>query len=254
MISDKTAVVTGGASGIGREIALTFAEYGANIVVADIQKQPRNGETPTHRKIRNNANTDAKFVECDVRNTDEIRKAVDGADEYGGIDVMVNNAAIGVKEEFLEMSEEEYERIMEINTKGVFFGSQIAAKRMIRTGSGGSIINMSSIAGIRGTGAMPVYSASKGAVRLLTYALADSLGPEDIRINALHPGTIQTAMSEDIGVAGSEKSEEFRRQTPMNRLGTPKDVANAAVFLASDLSAFLTGASIPVDGGRTYTY
>jgi NAD(P)-dependent dehydrogenase (short-subunit alcohol dehydrogenase family) len=253
MLSEKVAVITGGASGVGREIALTFAAYGSPVVVADIQEEPRTGGRPTHLQIQDQTNVTAEFVECDVTDTDDIYRAISAADDLGGIDVMVNNAAIAMKEDFLQTTEEEYEKIMAVNTKGVYFGSQIAAKRMMDN-SGGSIINVSSIAGIRGTGDLVAYSASKGAVRVMTYALADKLGSENIRVNALHPSGIRTAMSDDIGVAGSKQETQYIENTPLNRFGTPKDVANAAVFLASDLSNFVSGSSILVDGGRTYTY
>lgn len=253
MLSDTVAVVTGGASGIGREIALTFAQFGARLVVADVRERPRTGGRATHAEIRERTDSTATFVRCDVTDVGDLERAVAAGDEFGGVDVMVNNAAIATDEEFFELSESAYDRIMRVNARGVFFGSRIAAERMIGTG-GGSIVNVSSIAGLRGTGNLVAYCASKGAVRLMTYALADRLGPEGIRINALHPGAIHTAMSSDIGVAGADRGDRYERNTPMNRPGTPGDVADAAVFLASDLSGFVTGTSIPVDGGRTYTY
>jgi NAD(P)-dependent dehydrogenase (short-subunit alcohol dehydrogenase family) len=254
MLSGKVAVITGGSSGIGRAIAVEFAKRGANTIIADIEKKPRSNTQPTHKFIRQTTDSEAVYDYCDVSDVQSIRDTVSLTDEFGGLDIMVNNAGIARMEDFLSISEEEYSEIMNINTKGVFFGSQIAAKKMIENGSKGSIINISSIAGIRGTGSMIVYSASKGAVRTMTYALADKLGEHGIRANALHPGTVQTDLSKDIGVSNTDKSEEFRSTTPLGRLGVPQDVANAAVFLASDLSEFVSGSSIPVDGGRTYTY
>lgn len=250
LLEGKVSVITGGSSGIGRGIALAFADHGADVIVADVREEPKGDGTPTHEKIESETDRRAAFVECDVSNVDDLEAAMDVADELGGVDVMVNNAGIWRPEEFLEVTEAEYRQIMDVNAKGTYFGSQAAAKRMVDDG-GGSIINLSSINGIFGNGGHPTYTVSKGGIRLLTYSLAHGLGDAGIRVNAIHPGAIKT----EIGPAGQETSEEqieqLRRMIPLGRQGQPEDVAGVAVFLASDLAGYVTGASVVVDGGWT---
>lgn len=251
LLAGKVAVVTGAASGNGRAIADAYAEEGADIVVADIQETPREGGEPTHQLVANDYDVDSKFVECDVTDTDSLVEAVDAADEFGGVDIMVNNAGIFRQKDFVEVTEDEYEQMMDINVKGVFFGAQAAAKKMLDKGDGGTIINMSSVAGIIGQATFSVYHTTKGAVRLLTYSLADELGPEGIRVNAIHPGVIETEMTkDDVPIATKESAEN----TPMERLGQPEDVAGAALYLASDeLAGYVNGESLIVDGGQSNT-
>lgn len=256
LLADRTAVVTGGASGNGRQISLAFARYGADVVIADLQSEPREGGAPTHEKITEEIDTeaDATYVECDVTNTDDLEDAVDAAEEFGGVEIMVNNAGIFRDEDFLDVTEEEYDQLMDINTKGVFFGAQAAAKRMVERDRGGSIINMSSVAGLEGSGEFPTYCTSKGAVRLMTYALASALGPNDIRVNAIHPGIIETTMTtEDVPIVGTGLGDQFLETVPLGRNGQPEDVADAAVLLASDLASYVSGTSFVVDGGMTNT-
>lgn len=253
LLADKAAVVTGAASGNGREIAKRFAEEGADVVVADIREEPREGGTPTHEVITTETDREARFIECDVSNRNDIVASVEAAEEFGGVDVMVNNAGVFRAEEFFEVSEEEYDRLMDINVKGVFFGAQVAGERMVENG-GGNIINLSSNAGLEGAGAHVSYCTSKGAVRLMTYALADALGSEGIRVNAVHPGAIETKMlTEDVPVVGTEEGEMMKQMIPSGRFGTPEDVADASVFLASDLADYVNAASLTVDGGFTNT-
>ncbi|MFC3478242.1 SDR family oxidoreductase [Halobacterium litoreum] len=250
LLTDRVAVVTGASSGIGRAIAVRFAEEGADVVVADLDETPREDEPPTHEVIAETTDADATFVECDVTNPDDLTDAVAAADEFGGVDVMVNNAGVVNVENVLEVTESAYDAVMDVNAKGVFFGAQRAARAME---DGGVIINMSSIAGLEGTGDYVTYSASKGAVRLMTYSLADALGHMDIRVNAIHPGPTDTElMREDLG-AGDSAENPFLANVPRGRMGTPEDIADAAVYLASDLADFVTGASLVVDGGMFST-
>ncbi|WP_306060910.1 SDR family oxidoreductase [Natronococcus wangiae] len=251
LLEERTAVVTGASSGIGRSIARTFAENGSDVIVADVREDPREGGTPTHELIDDETDAAAAYVECDVSNVDDLETMIDAANQFGGVDVLVNNAGIFRPEEFLEATPDEYERLMNVNVKGAFFGSQLAARRMVEN-DGGSIINVSSIAGLVGNGGYVTYCVSKGALRLLTYALAHRLGPEGIRVNAIHPGGIETAMMEDAHM-GPDALDQFTQAIPSRRIGEPEDIAGVALFLASDLASYVNGESLVVDGGYTYT-
>ena len=252
LLSGHVAVVTGGASGIGREIALAYAEEGADVVVADIRSEPRTEGTPTHEKIEAETDAEATFVECDVSNVEEVRAAVEAADEFGGVSVMVNNAGIFRGEDFLEVSPEEFDRLMDINVKGTFFGAQAAAKKMVENDVEGSIINLSSVAGLEGSAGFASYCTSKGAVRLMTYSLAAELGDAGINVNAIHPGVIETEMTtDDVPIVGTEQGEGYLQTIPSRRFGDPEDIADAAVFLASDMSDYVNAESMVVDGGMT---
>nr|WP_049889774.1 SDR family oxidoreductase [Natronorubrum bangense] len=251
MLTDDVAVVTGGSSGNGRAIARRFAAEGADIVVADIQESPREGGEPTHELIEDETDANATFVECDVTNVDDLESAVEAAEEFGGVTVMVNNAGIFHGEEFLEVDEDGFGRMMDINVKGVFFGAQAAAKRMVEA-DGGSIINLSSVAGLEGSGEFVTYCGTKGAVRLFTYSMAAKLGPDGVRVNAIHPGLIETTMTtDDFPIMGTDAESEFLEAIPSRRAGQPEDVADAALYLASDLSDYVNGESLVVDGGMT---
>ncbi|AHF98400.1 3-ketoacyl-ACP reductase [Halostagnicola larsenii XH-48] len=253
MLTDRVAVITGASSGNGRAMARRFATEGADIVIADIQEEPREGGEPTHELIDSETDASATYVECDVTSRSELEDAVDAAEEYGGVDVMVNNAGIFHEDEFLEVDEETYDRMMDINVKGTFFGAQAAAKRMVDA-DGGSIINLSSVAGLEGSADYITYCGTKGAIRLLTYAMASNLGPDGIRVNAIHPGLIETTMTtEDVEIMGTDAEEGFVQAIPSRRAGQPEDVADAALYLASDLSDYVTGESLIVDGGMTNT-
>jgi NAD(P)-dependent dehydrogenase (short-subunit alcohol dehydrogenase family) len=252
LLADSTAVVTGGSSGIGRAIGQGYGDHGASVVVADVGASPRSGGTPTHECIEAETDGEAVYVECDVTDPADLEAAIDAAASLGGLDVMVNNAGLIRETPFLDVTEPEYRQIMDVNVGGVYFGAQVAARRM-RAEDGGAIINISSVAGIEGAANNTTYSTSKGAVKLLTYAMAAELAPE-IRVNAIHPGYIRTEMlSEDVPLAGTKAEETLRERIPMDRLGRPAEVANAAVFLASDLASYVTGESLVVDGGNLNT-
>jgi NAD(P)-dependent dehydrogenase (short-subunit alcohol dehydrogenase family) len=255
LLEDRVAVVTGGSSGIGRGIAMDFADHGAKaVVIADIQEEPKEGGPPTYEQIESETETSATFVECDVSKRADLETAIDAADEFGGVSVMVNNAGIWHAEEFLNVEEDEYDRMMDINLKGAYFGSQIAADRMLDSG-GGNIINISSIAGLFGNGNWPTYAASKGGLTMLTYSLAHKLGGDGIRVNAIHPGGIETMIGGEAGEtdpdAAAAQAEAFMEMVPLDRYGQPSDIGGAAVFLASDLAGYVTGESLVVDGGWT---
>jgi len=192
-------------------------------------------------------------VNCDVTSNDDLREAVNKANEHGGLDVMVNNAGIFAhNEDLFGVTGDEYRTMMDINSKGPYFGSQLAAEKMLETG-GGNIINLSSINGDVGTKSNVAYCASKGAVRVMTYALADALGP-DIRVNAIHPGMIETAqIVKDYDHLEEEKRQERLDSIPLERQGRPEEIAKAALFLTSDLASYINAASLVVDGGVVNT-
>ncbi len=254
LLEGRTAVVTGAASGIGRAIARRYAEEGADVVVADIRKEPRLGGPPTHERIQAETDADAVYCECDVREIDDLRAAVEAADEFGGVDTMVNNAGVtGPIGPSHEASVEEYEAVRATVLDGTFYGSKVAASKMIADETDGVILNIASSAGVEAFGGLTPYSAVKGGVRLLTYGMAADLGPE-IRVNAVLPGLIETAISKkDTGMIGSPVEEKLRESTPLGRIGCPNDVADAAVFLTSGMSGYISGESLLVDGGLTNT-
>lgn len=248
LLAGKTAVVTGAASGNGRGIAVTFAEHGADIIVADVRETPREGGRPTHETIEAETGQRATFVECDVTDLANVKQTIEAAEAFGGIDVMVNNAGVLKTGSIDELTESAYDAVMDVNAKGVFFGCKAAAEAM-QDGDGGSIINISSTAGLVGIADNSIYCASKGAVRLLTYSLAAELGPS-IRVNAIHPGTTETQMvTEDMAIVGTDKGAKQQEEIPLKRFGKPRDIGHAALYLASDLASYVTGESLVVDGG-----
>lgn len=251
-LSGDVAVVTGGSSGIGREICLSLADAGADIVVADLRTEPRTGGTPTHERITDETDADARFVDCDVTEQEDRQTVATVAAEMGGADVLVNNAGIFRGEEFSEVTEEEFDQLMAVNVKSVYFLTQALIDQLLD--DGGRVINLSSVAGLEGSGDFISYCTSKGAVRLMTYSLADKYGPEGVRVNAIHPGIIETSMvTEDVPIIGGESEEAFLQTVPMREFGQPEDIADAALYLASDQSGYVNGESLVVDGGSTHT-
>ncbi|MFC5368848.1 SDR family NAD(P)-dependent oxidoreductase [Salinirubrum litoreum] len=253
LLDGQTAVVTGGSSGIGRGIARSFADHGAAaVVVADVREAPKEEGDPTHELIESETDTAAVFSHCDVTKREDLEAAVDACEEFGGIDVLVNNAGIWHAEDFFDVTESEFREMLDINLTGAYVGSQVAGERLVENG-GGAIVNISSIAGLFGNGDWPTYSASKGGLTTLTYSLAHKLGPHGVRVNAVHPGGIQTMIGgqPDDPEAAQEQAEQFTQMVPLGRYGQPSDVAGAVTFLASDLASYVTGESLVVDGGWT---
>lgn len=238
-------MITGAQSGNGRAMAEIFAREGASVTVADIREEPREGGTPTVDVIEEEGG-EAQFVQTDVTDLDNIRETLDAAvDAYGSLDIMVNNAGVWPGDQPIEtVSVEEFHRIMNINTMGVFFGCQAATEIMREQGDGGAIVNTSSLSGLYGFEDSALYCTSKGGVSNLTRALALEVAPDGIRVNAINPGVINTAMAREGGV-----DDEVIQNIPMLEWGQPEDVANAALFLANEESSHVTGVNLPVDGG-----
>lgn len=248
ILNGKVVVVTGASSGIGRAIALRAAEHGARaVIVSDVTETPREGGEPTAEAIKT-LGVPARFVKTDVSKRAENDALVAAAEEFGGVDVFVANAGITLRTDGAEVPEEDYRRLMAVNLDGVLFGAQAAARQMKAKGKAGSIVLMASMGGIAGAGITVAYSTSKGGVVLMAKSLADALGPDGIRVNAVAPGTIDTVLLRTApGIA--EASEGFRQRTPLRRLGQPAEIGDAVAYLGSDLSSYVTGHALTVDGG-----
>jgi NAD(P)-dependent dehydrogenase (short-subunit alcohol dehydrogenase family) len=239
-LAGKVAIVTGGASGIGRGMVERFVQEGASVVIADIN--PEGGE-----ELAAELGAPAVFHQADVGDAASIQAAVDTAVErFGGLHVMCNNAGIGGSfKRFLEDDFADFERVMNVNILGVMVGCQRAARHMAEHG-GGSIVNTTSIGGINAGAGVMAYRASKAAVIHVTRSLAVELAAKNVRVNCIAPAHIPTAIN-----ANLDQSLIVKAMQPLQRVGTPEDVGNAAVFLASDRAAQITGVVLPVDGGTT---
>ncbi len=248
ILNNKVVIVTGASSGIGRAIAIRAAEHGAKaVIVADITEAPREGGRPTVEEIEAIGST-ARFVKTDVSKRADNDALIEASAEFGGVDVMVANAGITLRTDGADVPEDDYHRLLSINLDGPLFGAQAAARQMKANGKGGSIVLMASMGGISGAGITVAYSTSKGGVVLMAKSLADALGPDGIRVNAVAPGTIDTELLRTSpGIA--EASEGFRKRTPLRRLGQPSEVGDAVAYLGSDLSSYVSGIALLVDGG-----
>jgi NAD(P)-dependent dehydrogenase (short-subunit alcohol dehydrogenase family) len=236
----KVAIVTGGAGGIGRGIVEQFVAEGAHVLIADVDEE-RGADLAARLGAA------AAFQRTDVGEADDTQRAVDVAVErFGGLHVMVNNAGIsGPRSRFLDDELGGFEAQMRVNVFGVMVGCQRAGRHMAERG-GGSIINTTSIGGINAGGGLITYRAAKAAVVHMTRCIAIDLAPHDIRVNCVAPAHIPTNIN-----ASLDQSAIVRRMQPLQRVGSPQDVANAMVYLASDRSAQVTGIVLPVDGGTT---
>ena len=245
-LENKVALISGGARGMGAVEAKLFAEEGAKVIIGDIlEEEGRKVEA----KI-NEAGGECVFVSLDVSSEEAWQNAVNEAvSRYGKLDILVNNAGIYRAHNVEETTSDEWDQVMGINAKGVFLGTKHAIPAM-RDAGGGSIVNISSVAGLVGSRATSAYNASKGAVRLLTKSTAIQYASDGIRANSVHPGTIETPMTEGFLADPSMRQDRMDR-TPIGRLGKPEDVAYGALFLASDEASFMTGSELVIDGGRT---
>lgn len=249
-LKDKVAIVAGGTKGIGLGIAVEFAREGARVVIGG--RNTATGAAGVHEIEQ--AGGEAMFVKCDVAEMADLDAIVEAAVErFGRLDIYVANAGINDsnKTHFLEITPDQYDRIMNVNLKGMFFGGQKAAQQMIRQGQGGVIINMSSVMAHLALDAQVVYTVSKGGIQQLTRVQAVALAPHNIKVNAMAPGPIETELMRRVG-SDKELMDTILSRTPQGRIGTPRECGRLAVFLASEDSDFIFGQSIYIDGGRGF--
>jgi len=245
-LGGKVAVVTGAAQGLGRACADCMAAAGAKIVVSDVNADAGHEAAQAIRE----SGGDAHFIACDVGDKAQVDGLFASAvDLYGRVDSAVANAGIVNFSDFLELAEEDFDRVLRVNLKGVFLTGQAAARQMVRQGDGGTIINMSSINAVVAIPNIVPYVTAKGGVNQLTRAMALALADKGIRVNAIGPGSIMTEMLKSVA-HDKEAMHKVLARTPMGRAGEPHEIGNIAVFLASDDSSYMTGEVVYADGGR----
>jgi NAD(P)-dependent dehydrogenase (short-subunit alcohol dehydrogenase family) len=239
----QTVVVTGAGRGIGNATAERFAEDGSDVVVLDVEADA------AEQAVKELPGTGHRAVEADVTDEAEVQAAIDLCrEEMGGLSVLVNNAGIAQKPEpTVEQDVSEWEAIMDVHVKGTFLCSKLAAPLLLE--SEGCIVNISSIAGLRAFPYRTAYSTAKSAISMLTKVLAVEWAQENLRVNAVAPGYVRTEMVEDFIERGDYDYDDITGRTPMGRLADPADIADAIAFLVSDDAAYITGVTLPVDGG-----
>lgn len=250
LIGDKVAIVTGAASlqGIGMGCATALLQEGARVMVTDLRKD-RLAESVSSIAA---ANGRLVWMRHDVGSeADWDAVMAETVRRFGKLDILVNNAGISQMRSMEEVTEQEWQELIRINLTGTFLGARAAMRQMRKQGSGGSIINISSIAGLVGINGMPAYTASKGGVRLLSKNIALEGAKDGIRCNSVHPGVISTEILLDTIANAPGVLEATQAMIPMRRVGTPEDVAQMVLFLASDQSSYVTGTELVVDGGLT---
>jgi NAD(P)-dependent dehydrogenase (short-subunit alcohol dehydrogenase family) len=252
LLQDKVAIITGAASGIGKASAITFGREGAKVMCADVNAD---GAEAVARQIADTGG-EAASVKVDVVVEADVQRMIqDTVARWGRLDVIYNNAGVGVGNPVTQVSIEEWDRIIDINLRGVFFGTKYAILEMLKTG-GGAIVNTASDAGLMGTPMLSAYCASKGGVVMFTKATAAEWARMGIRVNCVCPGVIKTPILDPMimmgKAAGATEEQLWARlgkAHPIGRIGMPEEVAEAVAWLASDRASFVTGVALPVDGG-----
>ncbi len=245
-LSGKVVIITGAARGIGRACAERFVREGAKVVVADID-QARGQETAT---AISGGGTETLFVACDVGDSVQVSNLIAASvDAFGALDVLVNNAGILHTGDFMDLTEQDFDRVIRVNLKGPLLVGQAVARQLIDQGRGGAIVNLSSVGAVLAAPFQAAYNVSKGGVAQLTRVMALSLAPHGIRVNAIGPGTIGTDMTNDM-LGDNALRRRILSRTPLGRVGDPAEVAAVAVFLASEEASYITGQTVYCDGGR----
>jgi glucose 1-dehydrogenase len=244
-LKNKVAIITGAARGIGLACAKRFAAEGAKVIIADVLDETGSAEAQR---------LGATYFHCDVSNSSDVNALVGAvAKQFGAIDILMNNAAISINGDFLDITEAEYDKVIDINLKGSFLMLQACARQMVaqvaKGRAAGSIINMSSVNDTLAIPAIVSYCMAKGGVSQLTRATSIYLAPHGIRVNAIGPGSIMTDMLKAV-VSDKEAMHRVMSRTPMARVGEPSEIASIAAFLASDDASYVTGQTIYADGGR----
>ena len=245
MLKGKTALITGAGRGIGREIALKMASQGASVIIADIDEK-------TMEAVKDEASglgVKSMAAKMDISNSNSVATAIGKVlEEFGSIDILVNNAAIFREAPFLEMTPEQWQQTVDINLAGMFNVTRALAPVMAENGSG-SIISIASVDAFQGCRNYSHYAMTKAGVVGLSRTLAQELGPKGIRVNAIAPGIMLTEMTRDRVEANKDA---YLARVPIGRIGVPEDIANAALFLASEMSSYITGQVIHVNGGMYF--
>jgi glucose 1-dehydrogenase len=245
-LTDKVAIITGAAGGIGKACAERFLQEGAKVIIADIK-----GDDLTRTAGELGPPENLRAVKVDVTKRADVERLVTTAVEsFGRLDIMFNVAGIARKQELLDITEQDFDDVIGVNLKGAFFGVQAAARQMIAQGGGGVIINMSSINAILANPSLATYAISKGGMNQLTSVSSVALAPHRIRVVGIGPGTILTEMVRTAILSSEEARHAALSRTPMGRCGEPSEVAGVAVFLASDDASYMTGQTVYPDGGR----
>ncbi|MGE7825381.1 SDR family NAD(P)-dependent oxidoreductase [Paenibacillus sp. NPDC093718] len=243
-LDNKVAIITGAAGGMGKADALLFVQEGAKVAITDLQEDKIKDVVAEIEALGGEV---IGFKHNVASEEDWVRVVDETVQKFGKIDILVNNAGVSNATPFMDLTVEGWEKTMSINVTSIFLGQKYVIPHMIEAG-GGSIVNISSIAGLTGGSGAGPYTASKGAVRMLTKATAVDFAKHNIRCNSVHPGYIETPMTVDL-FKDEHMMQWFQSQTPLPRLGKAEDIARGVLFLASDESSYITGVELPIDGG-----
>ncbi|MEL0537567.1 glucose 1-dehydrogenase [Staphylococcus debuckii] len=249
-LDDKVAIVTGGAMGLGQAMATALAQAGANIVIADIREDVAEATATT---IRETEQVKTTALKVDVTNPDDVQKMVDDVvEEYGKIDILINNAGMTINEKAEDMTYEQWNKVINLNLNGVFLVAQAVGRQMIKQGYG-SIVNTSSMSGLIANKPQEQcsYNASKAGVIMLTKSLAMEWSKYNIKVNTIAPGYMKTELTKPFFEQGGAMIDDWMGFTPMGRPGLPEELGGIVVYLASDASSFAQGSVFTIDGGYT---